>query len=106
MLGLALAMYLIARIARRAPRGDPLIVEFERELGPDISTARAVIMFMLGLALLLAGAELLVQGAVVIARELGMSDLVIGLTVVAVGTSLPELAASAMSALKAEPALR
>jgi cation:H+ antiporter len=103
MLGLALTMYLIARIARRAPRGDPLAAEFEQELGPGISTARAVILFMLGLALLLAGAELLVQGAVVIAKELGMSDLVIGLTVVAVGTSLPELAASAMSALKAEP---
>jgi cation:H+ antiporter len=60
---------------------------------------------MLGLALLFAGAELLVRGAVVIARELGMSDLVIGLTVVAVGTSLPELAASAMSALKAGPGI-
>jgi cation:H+ antiporter len=53
-----------------------------------------------GLALLVAGAEMLVRGAVVIAEDFRVSDAVIGLTVVAVGTSLPELATSLTAALK------
>ena len=55
-----------------------------------------------GLALLVLGANWLVAGAVDIARALGVSDLVIGLTVVAVGTSLPELATSVVAGLKRE----
>jgi cation:H+ antiporter len=51
---------------------------------------------------LVLSSRLLVWGAVNIARDLGVSDLVIGLTIVAVGTSLPELAASVLSALKGE----
>ncbi len=58
-----------------------------------------VLLGMLGLAL---GAELMVRGAVMIATLLGVSELIIGLSVVAVGTSLPELAASVMSAWKGE----
>lgn len=53
-----------------------------------------------GLGLLVAGAEMLVRGAVAIATEFGVSDAVIGLTVVAVGTSLPELATSITAALR------
>src|SRR5690606_2179124 len=49
---------------------------------------------------LLASSEALVWGATTTARELGISELVIGLTIVAIGTSLPELAASVMSALR------
>ena len=51
-----------------------------------------------GLALLIASSRILVWAASHIATELGVSELVIGLTIVAVGTSLPELAASVMSA--------
>ena len=58
---------------------------------------------MIGLVVLLISSRILVYGAVNIAHMLGVSDLVIGLTIVAVGTSLPELAASIMSALKNEP---
>jgi len=58
-----------------------------------------VLLGMLGLAL---GAELMVRGAVMVATLLGVSELIIGLSVVAVGTSLPELAASVMSAWKGE----
>jgi cation:H+ antiporter len=54
----------------------------------------------LGFALLFGGAELLVRGAVSIARDFGISEAVIGLTIVAVGTSLPELAASMVAAIK------
>lgn len=63
---------------------------------------RSITFMVVGLVVLLAGAELLVRGAVYIARELGVSDLVIGLTIVAVGTSLPELAASLTSVAKKE----
>jgi cation:H+ antiporter len=55
---------------------------------------------VLGFALLFGGAELLVRGAVSIARDVGISEAVIGLTIVAVGTSLPELAASMVAAIK------
>lgn len=56
----------------------------------------------LGLAILVGGSQLLVGSATDIAEELGVSDLVIGLTVVAVGTSLPELATSLMAAIRGE----
>jgi cation:H+ antiporter len=58
-----------------------------------------LLQFTLGLALLVAGAELLLRGAVRLAGALGISPLVIGLTVVAFGTSAPELAVSLQSAL-------
>lgn len=59
----------------------------------------AVIWVVVGLILLVVSSRLLVWGAVTIAQALGVSDLVIGLTIVAIGTSLPELA-SAMAAIK------
>ncbi|MCC5878212.1 MAG: sodium:calcium antiporter [Candidatus Sumerlaeia bacterium] len=55
-----------------------------------------------GLALLVFGSHLFVGGAILIAKALGVSDLIIGLTIVAAGTSLPEVAASVMAALKGE----
>ena len=61
---------------------------------------RAWVTFALGLVVLILSSKLLVWGAVLVAEELGISELVIGLTVVAVGTSLPELAASVASALR------
>jgi cation:H+ antiporter len=60
----------------------------------------AAVMFAAGLAGLVAGAALLVDGALALARALELSETVIGLTVVAVGTSLPELAATAVAALR------
>ena len=54
----------------------------------------------MGLLILLGGSKTLVWGATEIARYFGVSELIIGLTIVAVGTSLPELAASVASALK------
>lgn len=59
-------------------------------------------LILLGLLLLVLGAEWLVDAAVVFARYLGLSELVIGLTVVAAGTSLPEVAASVVAAIKGE----
>lgn len=67
---------------------------------PAISTLAAIMWLAIGLAALLASADVLVWGATTVARGLGISELVIGLTIVAIGTSLPELAASVMSALR------
>ena len=77
--------------------------EFESELTQHkMSTKKAVLSFIIGLAALLVGSKALVWGATGIAQLLGVSDLIIGLTIVAIGTSLPELAASVISALKNE----
>ena len=66
----------------------------------------AILWFVIGLAVLLVSAEITVWGAKSIATHLGVSELIIGLTVVAIGTSLPELAASVMSACAATTILR
>jgi cation:H+ antiporter len=82
---------------------DPLEQEFEQEYTDNqVSTGRAAWLFIIGLAGLLAGSKSLVWGATGVAHLLGVSDLIIGLTIVAIGTSLPELAASVISALKNE----
>ncbi|VAX00235.1 Inner membrane protein YrbG, predicted calcium/sodium:proton antiporter [hydrothermal vent metagenome] len=81
---------------------DPLVVDLESEIPTDISTGVAVMWGLLGLVILVASSRLLVWGAVEVAHSFGVSDLIIGLTIVAIGTSLPELAASVMSALKGE----
>ena len=81
---------------------DPLVLELETEIPTDMSTGVAVMWGLLGLVILIASSRLLVWGAVEVAQSFGVSDLIIGLTIVAIGTSLPELAASVMSALKGE----
>ncbi len=63
---------------------------------------RDIFLVVIGMVGLGIGAELMVRGAVMIATLLGVSELIIGLSIVAVGTSLPELAASVMSACKGE----
>ncbi|MFK5984199.1 MAG: calcium/sodium antiporter [Pseudomonadota bacterium] len=81
---------------------DPLNTEFNEEIPTDISTKMALFWLFIGILILLASSKMLVWGAVYIAHDFGISDLIIGLTVVAIGTSLPELAASIASALKGE----
>ncbi|MGS2717710.1 calcium/sodium antiporter [Eionea flava] len=72
----------------------------EEEDIPSMGMLSAALWFGIGLALLVTSAEVLVWGATTIATGFGISPLVIGLTVIAIGTSLPELAASVMSTLK------
>jgi cation:H+ antiporter len=67
---------------------------------PHMTNPQAALWLAIGLAVLLASAELLVWAASTIADQLGISDIIIGLTIVAVGTSLPELAATVGSAIK------
>jgi len=82
--------------------GDPLEREFESELPKDMSTNVAIFWTVLGLAVLVTSAEMLVWGGVNIAKAFGVSDLVIGLTIIAVGTSLPEVAVSVTGSIKGE----
>ena len=85
-------------------RGRKARVEVEELEGadPDLQGPKIAIYLALGLIGLPIGAQLLVTGAVDIAAALGVSDVVIGLTIVAIGTSLPELATTLMAALRRE----
>ena len=81
--------------------------EFEKEMETELnqhamSQLKAWIWLLGGIVLLVVSSRMLVWGAVSIAQDLGVSDLIIGLTIVAVGTSLPELAASIAAARKGE----
>ncbi len=100
--GLGLMMYWLVHVELESGAGDPIIADLEAEIRSDLSTARAVGMLLIGLLVLLGAAKALVWAAIHIATALGVSELVIGLTVVAIGTSLPELAASVSAALKNE----
>ena len=74
----------------------------EEKKSAPVSLWKSLFWLLFGLAILVASSRLLVWGAVEIARSLGVSDLLIGLTIVAVGTSLPELASSIAAARKGE----
>ena len=97
-----LLMWWVTRQALLNRADDPMYEEYEKELPKPMSTRLALIWLALGLVVLVVSSKLLVWGAVQIATEFGVSDLLIGLTIVAIGTSLPELAASIAGALKNE----
>ena len=81
---------------------DALAEEAESEIPADVPTAKAILWLVVGMVLLPLSADWMVQGAVGIAKAYHLSDLVIGLTIIAVGTSLPELAACVAGVLKKE----
>lgn len=99
---LFLLMWWITRQALRNRGSDPMQAEYEEELPAAMPMPRAIMWLVLGLAMLMVSSKILVWGAVNIATALGISELIIGLTIVAIGTSLPELAASVVSAMKNE----
>lgn len=103
--GFAALLAVIVFTAIKAERSDPLTTELNQHIPSEMPTRTAVIWLALGLLVLLVSSRAIVWGAVSLARALEVSDLVIGLTIVAVGTSLPELAASVASVLKNEPDL-
>jgi len=82
---------------------DPLAQEFSDEMKiSKTGVALDVLMVIGGLAMLVFGARFLVDSAIVIAKAFGLSEAVIGLTIVAIGTSLPEFATSLIAAIKKE----
>lgn len=81
---------------------DPLAQEFAAEIPTGVSNGRAMWWVALGMVVLPASSHVLVIGAIDVAQHFGVTDTVIGLTIVALGTSLPELAAGISSVLKNE----
>lgn len=102
-IGLIALIVLMVRFGRNS-RGsaDPMVAEVAAELPAPMSTGRALFWLFLGLMVMLAASRLLVWGSVNIAHAFGVSDLVIGLTIVAIGTSMPEVMASVVSAMRKE----
>ncbi|MDA9557981.1 calcium/sodium antiporter [Vibrio sp.] len=81
---------------------DILLEEQESEIPEGVSNGKALFWVIVGLIMLPISSDLLIDNAIIIAKHFGMSDLIIGLTIIAIGTSLPELAASLAGALKGE----
>lgn len=92
----------MAWLSLQVDKNDPLIAETNDEVPSNVSTGHAVIWIGVGLIMLPLSANYMVDSAVFIARYFGLSDLVIGLTIIALGTSLPELAASIAGVMKGE----
>ncbi len=103
LIGMFVMIGLVVRMGINASNsGDPVEAEFSDEIPEGMDTRKAIFWAVFGIIVLLASSKALVWGAVNIAVAFGVSDLIIGLTIVAIGTSLPELMASVMSALKKE----
>lgn len=102
LVALVVMIIWMVRLGLRKHETDPLETELAQEI-PYMTTGKALFWLFSGMVLLLVSSRTLVWGSVNIAQALGISDLVIGLTIVAIGTSLPELAASVMSAVRGEP---
>lgn len=100
--GLIIVMFWLTRLGFRSSSSDPLQAEFDAEIPRHMSMRVAIFWLLVGIATLLVGAELMVDGAIDIAKALGVSEVVIGVTLVALATSLPELAVSAVSAFRGE----
>lgn len=101
----------IYEVRRHRAANEAFIQEIEAEILPDAENPDAKIggwkniginlcLIAVGLALLIFSADMLVQGSVQVARMMGVSELVIGLTILAIGTSLPELMITVMAAIK------
>ena len=99
---LFLLMWWILRQGIRNQSDDALTEEFIEEMPDKMSTSHALFWLIAGLILLTISSKVLVWGAVNLAVEFGISELIIGLTIIAIGTSLPELATAITGAMKNE----
>lgn len=102
-----LIAYLVAAVLLSGRESDVVREEYEAEFGGPLETGsaavgRQILLIGLGLALLVWGADIFVEGAIGIARSLGLSELVISLTIVSLGTSLPELVTALVAAARGE----
>lgn len=100
--GLALMLLWMTRLSMNSGQSDLLMTELQEEIPTDLPLRKAVFWTLLGLILLPLSSTVLVDGATFVAQSLGVSDEIIGLTILAIGTSLPELAAALASAMKNE----
>lgn len=102
VLYIATLLFVTLKRSKENPIDDKMVIEAEQEVPDGVSTKHSVIWLIVGMILLPLSASFLVDSSIFIAKAFGISDLVIGLTVIAIGTSLPELAASIMSIIKKE----
>lgn len=102
LIGFAALIIGLLKMALASKGEDPMVAEQSSEVPENVATSKAVLWTLVGLVLLPISANILVSGATDIARFFGVSDLVIGLTILAIGTSLPELAASIAAVRKGE----
>lgn len=107
LLALLLGVFLLIMVkftkdANKDGKKDPMLREKETEVSKDVGNVIAIFWVIVGLVFLIYSADKVVESAVTIAKTFGMSDLMIGLTIVAIGTSLPELATSLASVIKGE----
>lgn len=100
--GLVIVMIWLTRLGFRSSSTDPLQADFDAEIPKHMGMRVAILWSLVGIGTLLPGAHLMVDGAVKIAQALGVSEVVIGVTMVALFTSLPELAVSAVAAFRGE----
>jgi len=99
--GLIIYLTFSVLIARKE-KNPEVETEFKNGLKSNFSIPVSVVLVIIGFGLLILGANLFVQSAVAIAKILGFSDVVIGLTIIALGTSLPELITSIVASYKKE----
>ncbi len=100
--GLAIYTFLNIYLARRE-KNHEVLDEFQESVAVGNNKWYISLgMVLAGIGILVAGSELLVKGAVDIARALGVGETIIGLTIIAAGTSLPELASSVVATMKKE----
>lgn len=102
IIGLGIMLFGMGYLALTTRKDDPIHQNTEDEIPNDVSDLSAWLWIVTGLILLPASAHFIIDSAKYIATYLGVSQLVIGLTVIALGTSLPELAASVAGVLKGE----
>ncbi|WP_025674476.1 calcium/sodium antiporter [Salinivibrio socompensis] len=93
---------MMIKIGKDSGGTDPVLADQQSDIPSDVSNLKAAMWIIVGLPLLLLSSDQVVDSAVTIAQYFGMSDLVIGLTIIAIGTSLPELAASIAGVMKGE----
>ena len=93
-------LYWIVKLGIKTHGHDPIESEYSEDIPSGISPRKAWMWIAIGLAVLCIGSEVLVSGAKNFAQALGISELVVGVTILAVGTSLPELAVSVVSIRK------
>lgn len=102
LLGLAYILWQLV-VSQSDPEYSTDAIADELDELPEMTNKQSIFWLAIGLIVLLASAQVLVYAATNMASTLGVSDMIIGLTIVAVGTSLPELAATVGSALKGQP---
>lgn len=102
LLGLAYILWQLV-VSQSDPEYSTNVISDELDDLPAMTNRQSLIWLVVGLVALLVSAQVLVYAATNIAITLGVSDMIIGLTIIAVGTSLPELAATVGSAIKGQP---